>query len=385
MFSFLKKLFGFSDDNNEKEKAEKKLKEQYEKKLPIIAPQDNTWGVALLDFRSEVAETISVAEDRKQADNAVSYTLKNVQEFWKTPPINPQKATSTLKFALDGTLYPGVLFIPRAMEEKWAIYYNGEDIIFVRSWQREVFVVAKTRQADGYLHIEEITGDFTGETSAEETNAIFNFLMISYVLGEVVPAPLPKDFEQMPHTLAFQLAFKLYGNKAYFGVFDETFISAPHKPLRSDSLLHIAALLGDLATISKLAKEKYDLNAFNRIGYTVLGWAVPSDNSSSLEKLLELGADPNKKFEWGETVLMEAAELNKENALALLLKAGADVNATNDKGFSALHKACEMGHLKIAKLLLANGADKSIEAQGHTALSLAQMAKQTQIIALLTK
>ena len=102
-----------------------------------------------------------------------------------------------------------------------------------------------------------------------------------------------------------------------------------------------------------------------------------------MQKLLELGADPNVKTNQGATPIMNAVQSNKIEHLKTLLNAGALVNAKDNRGFTALHRAAEMGHIEILKLLLINGADKNIQAEGHTALTLAKARENKQIIELL--
>jgi hypothetical protein len=43
-----------------------------------------------------------------------------------------------------------------------------------------------------------------------------------------------------------------------------------------------------------------------------------------------------------------------------------------------------MGHIELVKILPANGADRSVEAEGHPALSLAQAQNNSEIIELLS-
>ena len=67
----------------------------------------------------------------------------------------------------------------------------------------------------------------------------------------------------------------------------------------------------------------------------------------------------------------------------MLISNKADVNKQDNRGFTALHRAAEMGHIEIVKELLQNGAKKEIEAEGHTALSLAKARNNKEIIEML--
>jgi ankyrin repeat protein len=107
-----------------------------------------------------------------------------------------------------------------------------------------------------------------------------------------------------------------------------------------------------------------------------LHWATAPENTESLQKLLELRADPNARTIQRATPIMNASQSNKIKHLKMLLHFGADVNTKDDRGFTALHRASEMGHKEIVTLLLENGADKSIVAEGYTALLLAQNREQ---------
>ncbi|RKG30070.1 ankyrin repeat domain-containing protein [Acinetobacter tianfuensis] len=71
--------------------------------------------------------------------------------------------------------------------------------------------------------------------------------------------------------------------------------------------------------------------------------------------------------------LGEAAEVEKS------LANGVDVNQTDDEGYSALQAAAENGYLDVVKLLVNKGADLQHKAP-YTALELAEMAEQTEVV-----
>ena len=101
--------------------------------------------------------------------------------------------------------------------------------------------------------------------------------------------------------------------------------------------------------------------------------------------LLDHGANVTAKSAGGRTALMRAAWKGGLANVKLLLQQGVDVNVqAGDNGTTALIEATLRGNIAIVEYLLQHGADVQIKnAQGHTALSLAQMTGNPNIIKLL--
>lgn len=368
--SFFKRIFG------------KRKDQDAEKDLPWINPAENPWNVKLLDLRPISQTMISTSSDPQMARNAISYSGDDGTAFWGIKPANPKTISTNISIPIDGSLEPGVLFIPTTMEHKWAINFDGENLIFIRSWLRQVFVTAKTVQKNNQLIIENITGEFTENESLDFTTAVLNFLLLSHPMGQVVPAPLPLHLESNTRD-AGHWAFSYYGNMAHVGTFDHSFIPVSENKLRSHSLLHIAVAKSDIDQIERLVKNGSNVNLLAGDGLATLHWSIACEDTESMKKLFELGADPNIMSIQGATPLMNATQFKKTEHLRLLIESGAFVNARDNRGFTALHRAAGMGEIEIVKLLLSNGADKTIEAKSHTALSLAIERNYKDIIELL--
>ena len=76
------------------------------------------------------------------------------------------------------------------------------------------------------------------------------------------------------------------------------------------------------------------------------------------------------------------ASLGEVDEIKKVLEQGVNVNQTDDEGYSALQAAAENGYLDVVKLLVAQGANVNYKGE-YTALQLAEMAEQTQIIEFL--
>ncbi len=98
------------------------------------------------------------------------------------------------------------------------------------------------------------------------------------------------------------------------------------------------------------------LNARGPEGSTPFMYAVLYTDAPTLERLIKLGADPNKRNDAGATALMWAAlDLEKTR---VLLAHGADVNAQSEDARTPLMIAAgRPGGAPIVKLLLAHGAN----------------------------
>jgi ankyrin repeat protein len=102
-----------------------------------------------------------------------------------------------------------------------------------------------------------------------------------------------------------------------------------------------------------------------------------------LDLLLRHGASVDARSVEGATPLMNAVQQGNEAKVALLISRGADINAQDARGFTSLHRAAEMGRLEIVHQLLAHGANPHIETLGYTAISLAELSEEHEIVALL--
>jgi F-type H+-transporting ATPase subunit beta len=114
-----------------------------------------------------------------------------------------------------------------------------------------------------------------------------------------------------------------------------------------------AAELGDVALIDLLALRGAVLDGPCACpGHETPLWAaLVSGRSEAARRLLELGADPNRRGFAGHTSLHVAAIRGLEDAVAELLAHGADPACVSDAGETALDWALRKGHSAIAARL----------------------------------
>ncbi|MCE3229499.1 MAG: Ankyrin [Bacteroidetes bacterium] len=383
--SFFKKLFGGEKKNESENKKEQPQKQESrnETKIHWVEADGNEWRIRILDLRPITLAMLSTSQDPRMAENAVSYGGEDGTGFFTLKPESSREIKTHLSYPTDGKLEPGVLFIPGVMEHKWAIYFSGDHIVFVRSWLRSVVAIAKTVGTENEIIIESITGDFMGDESPEFTVAFCNYLLLSHALRNFVPAPLKKEFENDLEKAGLW-AFSAYGKMAHFGIFDPSFLPKAKSVMRTHSLLHIAVARTKVDEIEKYIKQGMRPDSIAADGLATLHWSIACAGTGSMEKLLALGADPDMRSVEGATALMNAVQSNKKQHFDLLIKNKADVNAVDHRGFTALHRAAEMGHVDMAIKLLENGADKTISAGGHTPLSFATARGHQKIMEMLT-
>jgi ankyrin repeat protein len=100
-----------------------------------------------------------------------------------------------------------------------------------------------------------------------------------------------------------------------------------------------------------------------------------------LEVLIEKGAEINTANQDGVTALMFAANGGHLEETKLLLEKGADANARRKDGATALVGAIGGGgHLEVIKVLVENGAECNTTVMGVSALRLAEMDGQSEVV-----
>ena len=379
-WDWMKRVFGGHEDKKP-EKTSPDLP-----KIPWVRAADNPWGVDVLDVRPITLTMLSTSKDPTCAANAVSYGQDDGTGFIGQEPPTARRIDAGLRFPIDRILADGVLFAPRQMEHKWALFHHGGSILCVRSWLRQVRLIARTRAIEDAVEITEVQGTFTTDDEPPAfTRRVLDHLLRSHALGLVHPAPLPPGMEKDPDAAAMW-CMSMFGNRVSFATPHELGLSAPDVPLRTHSLLHIAVARGDVAAVERHLSAGLPVDLLAGDGLSPLHWALACDNRAVLSLLLERGSPIDVRSDEGATALMNAVQSASLDKITFLLDHGADVDARDHRGFTSLHRAAEMGKLEVVRLLLDRGASPSPEAEGgHTPRSLAESTNEAAIVALLDR
>ncbi|KAA8568996.1 hypothetical protein EYC84_007965 [Monilinia fructicola] len=110
-------------------------------------------------------------------------------------------------------------------------------------------------------------------------------------------------------------------------------------PKGGETVLHIAARMGDLEMVKLLVEAGADLEAEDGWGNTPLLSAARWGHPHTIKYLLAKGADIEARDLKGSTALLLACRHDCVEAVKVLINSDADVRVRDKKGRSALHRA----------------------------------------------
>ena len=351
------------------------------KSIDWIEAPESFWGVRVLDVRPVTLTMHLWSKNEGHASNAVSFNGDDGTGFIGEEPPVARIVEANLLFPIDRLLAEGVLFTPEDMDNKWALFYHQGEIICVDSWRRQVCAVARVQEHDNHVEITGVRGAFVADGEAPEfTVRVLDYLLRSHALETEYPAPLPEGMEQDPRGAAEWCMFK-FGNKASFATPYQIEHRDPEKPLRTDSLLHIAVARSDLPAIEEQISGGVPIDLIARDGLAPLHWSLAA-GPAVMALLLERGSTVDVRSTEGATPLMLAVQSGNIDQVSFLLDQGADVDARDEIGGTALHRAVELENGAAIRTLLDRGASQNIESLGHTPRSFAEAQGRKEIVVL---
>lgn len=355
---------------------------------PDLADTEPTWidedanpfGVRLLDVRPITLGTLSVSQNPVCAQNAVSYGGEDGQSFHAQPVNVSRRVEATLRYRAPRYLVDGALFIPREMEDKWALFVFANTLILVRSWLRLVFIRAPVRIDGEYVVIGPIEGAVANEAESEAyTVAALDFILRTHALD--IPWPAPLRASGLPERALALECMSIFGRQAHFACAAPPRAEIPASPLRTVSRLHFAAMRNAALEVRAALDAGVPIQAQDRFGFAAIHYV--KEEGPLLDLLLTSGAALDDEASDGATLLMLAAQSRDSPFVRALLQRGAKADHADQRGFSALHRAAEMGEVAIAEALIGAGADPDREAEGgHTPRGLAALRGEQAVLDL---
>jgi hypothetical protein len=358
-----------------------------------LSAAESPFGVKTLDLRPVITEVLSTTKDPENAARATSWGLATAEAI---PPSElgsgSQPIRCSLSYPVASAFPDGLLFAPRTMEEKWALFHRSGSIVAVRSWTGKVTAVARGARIGDRLVIDELTTADNGLGPFGEPVAMFDWLVRTHVLGQVLPLPIAEAeldvLAQVP-----LLMFGPFGRLAEFAASDFS-PPPPIWPLRVFGVIVQAVQRGDASQVRALLAEGADPNVPSPVeGCTALHLAMSRGDVELMRALLAGGANPKLRTDRGmdpvglgifhgatPAILEEllaagglldgvnldgfgplhaAAEANRPEIIPWLAGRGLALEARTARGLTPLHIACGLGHVDAARALLAAGADAS--------------------------
>ena len=151
------------------------------------------------------------------------------------------------------------------------------------------------------------------------------------------------------------------------------------------SAMHWASGMGHKEVVDALLaagakKDLYDKES------NILVSLIASGQTDRVKTFIQGGANVNAETKDSWTALRTAARFGHADTIDLLLDYGADINAASKEGWTALMLAAGSNHVDVVKALLAVptiNLNAKLKANGKTALNLAEIQGNTEIIKLL--
>ena len=269
-----------------------------------IPAEDSPFGTRVLDVRPITLGTLSMSRDPQMAQNAVSYGGEDGSSFAAERPASARRVDATLRFRASERLVDGSLFIPREMEDKWALFVAGGELVCVRSWQRKVFLRAALRVEGAELVVGPFEGAICDAAEGDEfTVRAVDFLLRTHALDLAWPAPLPGDRE--PKSLAL-FCMSQFGRGAHYAALEPPPREAPARPLRVMSRLHLAVLRGDVDGARAALDAGVPVALRDRLGAPAIHYVTEAGPMLAL--LAERGADLDAASDDGVRPLMMAVQ-----------------------------------------------------------------------------
>ena len=155
-------------------------------------------------------------------------------------------------------------------------------------------------------------------------------------------------------------------------------------PDSGEDSLHVATWAQDVELMEILLDAGMDANSTNNYLRTSLHLCAIRDLVEGTKLLIDHDARLDEEDMWGKTALAIAQDSNYFSVAIELIAAGAKIDTHTEPIQPTFFAAVKVGNAKAVKRLITHGADlQALDFYGYTALQLAKMRDQTEVIQIL--
>jgi len=264
-----------------------------------------------------------------------------------------------LRYQFDGFLPNGMLFIPRAMEDKWVIAWRDGAVVFARSWSGDTQITADATVENSELRLTRIYAD-ASIAGFGDVATVVDWIIRSHAMGERLPLPVDQETADML-VGAPLMAMSVFGHRLFCAGLGYQLPPADGR-LHSDGDIAAAVHSNDVDQVRAIASEDAWKSRTSVGGAPPLVLASQLGYTALCKTMLELGADIEACNDRGGTAL-QMGVVGKAGLehIAMLIDAGADLAAANLDGFTPVHASVEIDDAEMLRFLAEKGVD--LEAQ----------------------
>jgi hypothetical protein len=178
---------------------------------------ENPFNVRVLDVRPLTQTVTSMTENRDIAKSFVDLRQCDGSRLLKIEIEGVVRVPCELSLPFGNGLSEGPIFKASEMEDKWDIYVYDSVFYFARSWAGNLIYRAPFRFNDGVVRISAIESSPGHVQKADQT---VYFLLVSHVLGQSFPNPIPDETENDAEQIAWQ-SFASFGRKSICATYSD--------------------------------------------------------------------------------------------------------------------------------------------------------------------
>jgi hypothetical protein len=185
-----------------------------------LKPEENSFGIELLDCRRVALGMISMTSDPKIAARFLELRSSRGEELRGMKPSHARTIACNLIYPHEGMPSDGPHYKAQKMEDKWDIYLYDGHLYFVRSWSGKLTYRAEV-EFNGKMATVTTVDAIQQDENDELVVRTVDYLVKSHLYCLEVPHPLPTGAQKGVEWLAMY-SFSQFGRRGLYGTFADT-------------------------------------------------------------------------------------------------------------------------------------------------------------------